>query len=305
MKTVTEIVQEKFSYKKVVLLKDSYLQALKKAEFRKLISTLNLPEEDLIKYTSKLEECAFEINNCQKCQNLLSCPNNMMGFVFTPINDDNRLIFSYVACRYQQKITKDRAYQDNVYAVDVPKEIRIACMRKIDTTDKNRYEVITWLKKFIERYLKSSSIKGLYLSGNFGSGKTYLVAAMFNELAKKNIRSAIIYWPEYLRKLKASFNDDFANNFESIKKIPLLLIDDIGAENTTAWSRDEILGSILQYRMQEYLPTFFTSNLNLDELRDHFSITSNSVDLVKATRIIERIKQLTTVKQMISANRRK
>jgi len=47
--------------------------------------------------------------------------------------------------------------------------------------------------------------KGLYLTGSFGSGKTYLITALFNEMAKKGIKSALIYYPELLRSLKASF----------------------------------------------------------------------------------------------------
>ena len=68
---------------------------------------------------------------------------------------------------------------------------------------------------------------------------------------------------EFLRSLKASFNSsiEYQERFEYIKKVPLLLIDDIGAEKLTDWARDEILGTILQYRMQQQLPTFFTSNL--------------------------------------------
>ena len=31
----------------------------------------------------------------------------------------------------------------------------------------------------------------------------------------------------------------------------MLLLDDIGAETVTEWSRDEVLGTILQYRMEE------------------------------------------------------
>ena len=38
-----------------------------------------------------------------------------------------------------------------------------------------------------------------------------------------------------------------------MKYAKLLLIDDLGAEGVTSWSRDEILGTILQYRMQEHL----------------------------------------------------
>ena len=70
------------------------------------------------------------------------------------------------------------------------------------------------------------------------------------------------------------------------------------------WARDEILGSILQYRMDFNLPTFFTSNLTIDELETHLSIVKNNIDKVKARRIIERIKQLTTDIELISKNRR-
>lgn len=73
----------------------------------------------------------------------------------------------------------------------------------------------------------------------------------------------------------------------------------------TAWARDEILCTILQYRMDEKLPTFFTSNLDISELENHLSITKDGVSDVKARRIIERIKQLTVSQEMISKNLRK
>ncbi len=53
------------------------------------------------------------------------------------------------------------------------------------------------------------------------------------------------------------------------------------------------------------MPTFFTSNLNKDELISHLAYTKNGVDMVKAKRIIERINQLTTDMELISENRRK
>ena len=144
----------------------------------------------------------------------------------------------------------------------------------------------------------------LYLHGNFGCGKTYLIAAMFNELAHKNIKSAIIFWPEFLRDLKESFSSDFKEKFEYVKKVPLLLIDDIGAESTTAWGRDEIFCPLIQYRMQEGLPTFFTSNLDINMLEEHFSVTKDKIDIIKSRRIIERINQMTDKIEMISKNLR-
>ena len=55
--------------------------------------------------------------------------------------------------------------------------------------------------------------------------------------------------------------------------------------------------------MNENLPTFFTSNLTLEELEEH--LTSNSSpSRVKARRIIERIKSLSIEMKLISKDRR-
>ena len=56
--------------------------------------------------------------------------------------------------------------------------------------------------------------------------------------------------------------------------------------------------------MEEKLPTFFTSNLSLKELEEHLAMTSKNVEKVKARRIIERIKYLTSEIKIVGANRR-
>ena len=84
----------------------------------------------------------------------------------------------------------------------------------------------------------------------------------------------------------------------------VLLIDDIGAENNSAWARDEVLGTILQYRMDNDLTTFFTSNFTIEELENVLSETSKGTDEIKARRIIERIKYLTIEEKLISKNKR-
>ena len=89
-----------------------------------------------------------------------------------------------------------------------------------------------------------------------------------------------------------------------IKRVEILLIDDIGAETMTEWSRDEVLGTILQYRMQEGLVTFFTSNFSIKDLEEHFSVSSKGIEKVKAKRIIERIKHLTIEMTLVSENKR-
>lgn len=271
--------------------------------FRKIANELAMEPKVLMKYTSKIENAACELKHCKRCKNILECKNEVSGYVYYPVKNDENIEFCYIPCKYKKALEQERSYQNNIMYFDIPKNIKEASMKDIDISDKNRFHVITWMKKFLEE----KPYKGLYLSGNFGCGKTFLLSAMLNELAKQGSQVAIIYYPEFLRALKETFgtDDDFKSKFNYIKKVEYLLLDDIGAETLTEWSRDEVLGTILQYRMEEKLPTFFTSNLNISELENHLATSSRQIDKVKAKRIIERVKQLTEEMTMISENKRK
>lgn len=291
-------------------LKVSYHEALKNEEFKEFVNTINLSDEKLMKHTSLLEDSFKEYNNCKKCKGLMMCQNNINGYCYLPILKDGKLDFSYVACKFKNKEEIENKYLKNVTSFDIPREIKEAKIKDIHTDDKNRQEVIKWILSYIKDYKNNKINKGLFLHGNFGCGKTYLISALFNELAKYNVKSVIVYWPEYLRSLKtcysSSSSDEFKDKFNEVKYAKLLLIDDLGAEAVTTWNRDEILGTILQYRMQEGLPTFITSNLDINELENHLSITStNKSEKVKAGRIIQRINQLTVDIKMIGENKRK
>lgn len=287
-----------------ISLKHSFQDACSDSDFKAYVYNLNASEETLMKYTSRLEEAFAECKNCINCKGLDTCKNKVPGYAYSPMAKEKMIEFSYVICKYQQEEENKTAYQKNLELFEMPKDIKNASFKDMYKDDKARVPIVKYFKEFIDNYDKEEKPKGIYLNGSFGSGKTYLVAALFNELAKKGVRSILIYYPEFLRSLKASFQTNYDEQFNSIKKVPLLLLDDIGAENCSNWSRDEVLGPILQYRMDNHLPTFFTSNLTLDELENSLAMTSSGVDKVKARRIIERIKQLTTPLELISKNRR-
>lgn len=284
----------------------NFNKSLKDEEFKNFVELLGLSYEELSKYTSILEDSYKEYSHCKNCKSILECTNKMEGYAYLPEVKNKQINFNYKMCRYKKELEEKKKYLNNVYTFDIPKDIINADFKDIYTEDKNRKDTIKYIGTFLKEYLDGKNPKGLYLYGNFGCGKTYLICSLFNELAKKNIKSSIVFWPEYLRKLKLSFNnsDEFKIIFDSVKESPLLLIDDVGAEKMTDWARDEILCPILQYRMEEHLPTFFTSNLDIDSLEHHLSISKDGVSDIKARRIIERIKQLTVNQEMISKNLR-
>lgn len=300
---------EKINFGKVdkKALEDNFIKALKDEEFIKVVNELKVSDEIKYRYTSNLQEVAIVNKTCLNCKGLNNCPYDIKGLKKVAVVNGNVINFLYKACDYKEKDNKEKVYLKNIYSYKMPKEIREASFKNIYKDDSSRLETIKYLKKFYDEYKRGEKIKGLYLYGNFGCGKTYLVAALFNELAKKDVKSTIVYFPEFLRSLKASFSnvdDNYEERFDTVKEANLLLLDDIGAEKLSDWARDEVLGVILQYRMEEHLPTFFTSNLSLKELEEHLQIGKSSEDKIKARRIIERVKFLTVDLEMNSVNRR-
>ena len=268
------------------------------ADFSNLVKKLKLSDDEISKNTSSLEDTVEELKNCANCPGLINCPNHIKGYVYYPSKGESKVTFNYVACKKLKK------HEEDMLKKDSNSIILNARMKDIDVTDKNRVKLIKWLKSFYDSYNPSKNNKGLYLHGSFGGGKTFLLAALLNELkVSKNAKYEIVYFPELLRTLK----DDFSSLDSKVRhysEVEILLIDDIGAEKVSDWGRDEILGSILQNRMNNHLTTFFTSNLTIEELERHLSLSKQSEDAVKARRIIERIKQLCEDFELITINHR-
>ncbi len=280
-------------------LKKSFEEACKDQKFRRLLKTIEVDDKTAMKYTSSLQSTIKELNCCSDCPGLIYCQNRLDGHIMYPEKKGNQIVFSYVPCKYEKERREKEANR-----MTRDKELAQANMKDIDRTDKNRMGILKWLINFCDTYDKNGNHKGLYLHGTFGSGKTYIISALFNELAKKRISTEIVYLPELLRDLKSDF-DSFGDKIDYLENVDLLLIDDIGAEKVTEWSRDEILGTILQHRMNNYKTTFFTSNLTIEELEEHLKISSNVDENIKARRIVERVKQLTEDMELIGENKRK
>ena len=285
-------------------LNKNYEEALNDPNFKEVVSKLKMNKDDLKNYTSSLQISAEEYCNCKNCKSILECKNKIEGYAYLPKVCNNELVFKYKRCKYKKLLDEEIKYLNNINVIGSSIYLKDAKMKDIYTNDKNRYKTISWIKDFITNYPNDKHLKGLYLCGNFGCGKTYLLSAMLNELAKKGYKSSIIFWPEFLRDLKSSFQNGYNEKYEIIKRTPILLIDDIGAEVMTSWARDEIFCPLVQYRMEQKLPTFFTSNLTIEQLKEHFSVTKDGIDSLKSGRIIERVKQLTEQHEMVSKNLR-
>lgn len=275
-----------------------FREALENTDYKALVNKLKITEEEAFKNTVKLEDSLEELANCKKCHSLYECQNKVKGYVYFPESKESNLTFIYMPCKYQKEAFKLANSKNTTKSI-----LDNASLKDIKIT-KNRANIIKWIKEYYDNFSPYKICKGIYLHGNFGTGKTYLLAALFNELKNKyNVSTEIVYVPELLRKLKEDLSL-VGDKINYLENVGVLLLDDIGAEKVTEWGRDEILGTILQSRMNNGLPTFFTSNLTIEELEKNLGITKDSEDVVKAKRLIERIKYLTDDFELLGNNYR-
>ena len=77
-----------------------------------------------------------------------------------------------------------------------------------------------------------------------------------------------------------------------VKEVDVLVLDNLGDEKISEWTRDDIISGILDYRIKNDLLTYITSSYTLDELAKLYDVskTNSDVGKIKAGKFIEKIK---------------
>ncbi len=200
---------------------------------------------------------------------------------------------------------KEAAIKKRLNLINFPSSLKNVSFLDVYRDDVQRITVLKRMIEFVNDY--PNNLKGLYLYGDFGVGKSFMVAALAHDLSeKRGVSSTLLHYPSFVIDAKNAISDGNVKNLvDEIKLSEVLILDDIGAEQSTAWVRDEILQVILQYRMQENLPTFFTSNFNFEDLEKHFAKGKQGNDETwEARRVMERIRYLAEETRLEGVNRR-
>jgi DNA replication protein DnaC len=128
--------------------------------------------------------------------------------------------------------------------------------------------------RFAESGLESRG--WLVLAGQPGTGKSHLAAAIANTVISRGVPTLYAYVPDLLEWLRSGYRrgeDDedgdggFEERFERIRSAQLLILDDLGAQQNTAWVTEK-LESIIDYRYRERLPMVATTNADPTRVRD-------------------------------------
>jgi DNA replication protein DnaC len=116
--------------------------------------------------------------------------------------------------------------------------------------------------------------QSLFIYGPFGVGKTGLAVAALRRRMGEGLEAGLfITVPGLLDRIRRTYSDDRGGGsehevLEMVKTVPLLLLDDLGAERVTDWVAERLF-VVINHRHDDDLPTIFTSNLNPEQLAAH------------------------------------
>jgi len=280
------------------------LEVLKDLRIKSLLQANHMDESIVHDKVQFFADYLATLDLCKGCKGLEMCRQNETGYVLDI--EFNPLLQNVLKpCAYYIEDLMAKAHSHKYLLRDGGDALLLA---DVSALLLGKYEsAYPVCVKTMLTWLDHPTSKGFYLCGPSGVGKTYLAAAVCNHFAKQGQTVALVHVPNLSLNLKANMHDDdFVDDMMGkMKRAKLLVLDDLGAESLSSWFRDEILLPLLNYRMEHAKMTWFTSNLKLDDLKEHLRFNQKGQDdELKATRLMERIKSLSVPLIVAGHNRR-
>lgn len=281
-----------------------YLNLIKKYPYiKEFIDKNNISDEYLATHLSSFLDCASSLEICKNCKGIDNCMQAKKGEILT-LNCDTSVYNEVTYCeKYFEKRNDDKIRANYIYSdiSDIYKQLNL---KNIEIPDNDILGLLAKVNGIAEHKTK----KGLYIHGDLGVGKTYMCMALANTLALNGEKVAFIKANFFVNKMRQLIiNDQVTYNqiLNDIKEVTYLIIDDIGSESVSTYSRDDLLFNILDYRMENKLTTIFTSNLPVEDLLEHYTFDKNSSSKIRAKRFVERVEMLSESYVLKGQNKRR
>lgn len=294
-------------------------------DFKQINDLINFKDDNLdnvlLRKANKLLACPQLLTLLEKCHlSSQDVRNNPFIFEDCLLENENNSddCFEYLIEKRGEELylikVMTQQYQEVVISKQHLKNIRInhfevfykLSLSNLDTDDESEsyLKLYNYLNKSVE--LEKLNNGSLFLYGDVGVGKTYLMLAFAHDLARKGYKIALVKCSQLVNDYR-NLNDfeSRKNMHDILKNVDFLLLDDIGSEYASEYGKDQILFPIVDYRMDHKLVTAFTSNYDFNELAQKYQKELGVViDYKQTERLLERIKTLARPFKLVSNNKR-
>lgn len=263
--------------------------------YKKFMSEKVLSDVEIIKFIRDNNFTKDDVeNNLEKFYQFYISKDTLLNIEHRPklVYENKEVNIVYIETEEYRNKVESLKISNRVKTEFIPSRVLTYTFENL-SRNREKGILATEIIKVCKNILSKQTTRGVYVYGPTGTGKTYLMGCIYNYFKQNGKEPAILYYPEFIRKIKSKIsNNSYDFYIDLIRNEEILIIDDIGAENITEFIRDEVLGPIINHREAEKLPTFFSSNLSIDDLSELLSNGRTTIDKTKALRIVERIHSL-------------
>ena len=194
----------------------------------------------------------------------------------------------------EEKRKRDRMqYLDSMRRTGFPDaEMREWTFAKSDHTDQRNENIA---RKYVANFdTMRKQGTGLLLCGQVGTGKSFLAAAIANELISQGTPCLMTNFSRIISRVSEKFGGD-QKYLDDLNRFDLLIIDDLGAERDTEFTWEKVM-NVIDARYRAGLPLIITTNLEPKDFTDRGDI--------RRQRVFSRLKEMCICLEVKGTDRR-
>ena len=231
---------------------------------------------------------------CGKCHTQKECVLTKRDGTTRTVRCACECSVSQNAKEAEEKRKRDRLqYLDSMRRTGFPDaEMREWTFAKSDHTDQKNENIA---RKYVANFdAMRSQGTGLLLCGSVGTGKSFLAAAIANELISQGTPCLMTNFSRIISRVSEKFGGD-QKYLDNLNRFDLLIIDDLGAERDSEYMWEKVM-DVIDARYRAGLPLIVTTNLSPKDLYDPSDI--------RRQRVFSRLKEMCIFLEVNGADRR-
>ena len=255
----------------------------------KKMQELNVSDEEFDTYLGYFQTYLEDKMMCSKCKNPKKCGKQFEGIAMDLYRSEYGIERSFSLCPPREL---ERTVAKKYLLRDFPDAYLGIVLDDID----NKKGRFPYEKELMKTDVDGSNV-GLFITCPSSSGKSYPLVALCNEFVRGGKTCSFIEVRNFFEDLKSTLDhrEQYIAMMAKVKEADVLVLDNLGDEKISEWSRDDILAGILDYRAKNELLTYITSSYTIDELISLYNVTKSGdsdVGRIKSAKFIERIKSV-------------
>ena len=208
-------------------------------------------------------------------------------------------------CRCQRDLRmleeRERAEREHT---NVVKAMRAACFQDaklaectFSVDDRRDAKLSDTCSRYADKWvdMRDRNI-GALLWGEVGGGKTFYAACIANALVEREIAVKFRNLPDLAARMSSDYGEGRGAVLEEVRRIPLLILDDLGFERTTPTGLENAF-TIINTRYDSGKPLIVTTNLTPDEIKSPANLVHR--------RALDRIVELCPIVLQVKGGRRR